>query len=118
MSLQSIPVKLDLVDVSIAPRRLDPKRGELRRHKAGVLRAFRSRHSDATNPWEGTRVFALGHYAARFSFRTPLNFFLPFFTAINCPPFLLRFVQAVFPMSLPLSWVRFFTAPMRRLQRY
>ncbi len=37
-----------------------------------------------------------------FSRRTPLNFFLLFFTSMNWPDFLLRFVQAVLPASLPL----------------
>src|SRR5436190_409430 len=55
------------------------------------------------------------HAALFFSRRTPLNFFLPFFTSMNLPDVLSRFVQAVLPINLPLSCVRFFTAPMRRL---
>jgi hypothetical protein len=34
---------------------------------------------------------------------------------MNLPVVLFRLVQAVFPMSLPLNWDRFLTAPMRRL---
>src|SRR4051794_4605669 len=42
-----------------------------------------------------------GH--AAFSCRAPLNLFLTFLTAINLPSVLYRLVQAVFPVSLPLS---------------
>ena len=56
-----------------------------------------------------------GHQAAFVSRRTPLNFFGLFLTAINLPSVLSRFVQAVFPIIFPLSWLRCFTAPMRRL---
>ena len=47
--------------------------------------------------------------------RTPLNFFLLFFTSMKRPVSRLRFVQAVFPISLPLRWLRFRTAPIRLL---
>src|ERR1044072_6782803 len=48
---------------------------------------------------------------AAFSRRTPLNFFAVFLTAMNWPPFLFRFVEVF--VSGFLSWVRFFTAPLR-----
>ena len=50
---------------------------------------------------------------AHFSRRTPLNFFAVFFTARNCPPFLFRLV-AVFVSGF-FNYVRFFTAPLRKL---
>jgi hypothetical protein len=56
-----------------------------------------------------------------FSLRTPLNFlaalvFLAgFFTAMNSPLFLFRFVQAVAPPSFVSTCERFFTAPFRAL---
>src|SRR5215203_4189005 len=53
------------------------------------------------------------HHAAFFSRRTPLNFFLLFFTAMNLPPFLLRFAHAGPPSSLILIWERLRTAPSR-----
>jgi hypothetical protein len=59
--------------------------------------------------------------AHHFSLRTPLNFFAAFFflagffTAMNSPDVLLRFVQALTPPSFVLSWLRFFTAPLRAL---
>ena len=40
---------------------------------------------------------------AFFSRRTPLNFFLLFFTSMNSPVVLSRFVHAVLPSNLPLS---------------
>src|SRR6476646_9026970 len=55
------------------------------------------------------------HHAALFSRRTPLNFVLLFFTPMNRPLSLLRLVQAVLPISLPLSCERFRTAPLRAL---
>src|SRR4051812_1513232 len=56
------------------------------------------------------------HYAAFFSRLTPLNFFLLFFfTAMNLPPFLLRFAHAGPPSSLILIWLRLRTAPLRAL---
>jgi hypothetical protein len=50
-----------------------------------------------------------------FSRRTPLNFFALFFTAMNSPDVLSRFVQAGSPLTAVLRWVRFFTAPLRAL---
>jgi hypothetical protein len=43
------------------------------------------------------------HQAAFFSFRTPLNFFGFFFTAMNLPSVFSRFVHAVLPISLPFK---------------
>src|SRR5215213_232511 len=61
------------------------------------------------------KIVALVHYAAVFSHRTPLNFFSPFLTAMNLPSVLSRFVHAVLPINLPLSCVRFLTAPLLAL---
>ena len=52
---------------------------------------------------------------ADFSRRTPLNFFLLFFTSMKRPLSLLRFVHAVLPIKAPLRWVRLRTAPFRAL---
>ena len=51
--------------------------------------------------------------AHHFSLRTPLNFLALFLTAMNCPPALLRLVDVL--VSGFLSWVRFYTAPLRAL---
>lgn len=48
-----------------------------------------------------------------FSFRTPLNFFAVFLTAMNSPLVLLRFVEVL--VSGFFNCVRFFTAPLRAL---
>src|SRR5436190_12200999 len=79
-------------------------------------------HLNATNIGNGLGIdkaeMIARHY---FSRRTPLNFFAAFFfaagflTAMNFPPFLLRFVHAVAPSSMVLSWVRFLTALLRAL---
>jgi hypothetical protein len=63
-------------------------------------------------------LFVHHHHLSR---RTPLNFlaafFFPagFFTAMNSPEVLLRFVHAVTPPSLFFSCDRFLTAPLRAL---
>ena len=51
--------------------------------------------------------------AHHFSFRTPLNFFALFLTAMNCPPFLLRYVEVL--VSGFFNCARFLTAPLRSL---